>query len=224
MPVRLGDVSTGWKNVEKFYEWWRTKFVTWRDFSSMGEYDLKDSESRDEKRWMEKKNKKAGQKRAKEENIRIITLVENSFRADPRVAAHLNEEKNRRKEKLKQRQEEAKLRRQAETKVRQQREAEEKLRVEEEARVQEELRIARQQQLAALEAKRTEFRSILSNPSAKFHPTTEQLEKLAFRLDVDALSKLNQDILSAEDGGRASVNSILEAWAIEDKKKEAERA
>jgi len=53
----------------------RDNFQSWRDFSSYDEYNLKEAESRLEKRWMEKENKKLREKYIKEERARINNLV-----------------------------------------------------------------------------------------------------------------------------------------------------
>ena len=53
----------------------RDNFQSWRDFSLYDEYNLKEAESRLEKRWMEKENKKIREKYVKEERARINRLV-----------------------------------------------------------------------------------------------------------------------------------------------------
>lgn len=70
----------------------RNNFQSWRDFSSFDEYNLKEAESRLEKRWMEKENKKIREKYVKEERARInklVMLANKQYvfaqRSDPRV-------------------------------------------------------------------------------------------------------------------------------------------
>ena len=70
----LGDENTPSQTVLRFYDFWRS-FKSWRDFSSEQEFDLEDAESRDERRWMERQNRKVTAKLKKEEHNRIISLV-----------------------------------------------------------------------------------------------------------------------------------------------------
>jgi len=50
----LGDMATPIDDVDYFFSYWY-EFKSWRDFSYLDEYDLEEAESREEKRWMEKK-------------------------------------------------------------------------------------------------------------------------------------------------------------------------
>jgi DnaJ family protein C protein 2 len=82
VPV-LGDEGTSIESVARFYTFWylrqarlgRDNFSTWRDFSMYDEYDLREAESRLEKRWMEKENKKIRDRHLKEERARLNRLV-----------------------------------------------------------------------------------------------------------------------------------------------------
>jgi len=68
-PVpKVGDMETDLKEVEEFYAFWFA-FDSWREFSG-GEHDPNDAEARDEKRWMERQNKREAQKLKKEETTR----------------------------------------------------------------------------------------------------------------------------------------------------------
>jgi hypothetical protein len=58
---------------------------SWRDFSYLDEYDPEDAESREEKRWMERRNAKERQKREREEQTRLRNLVDLSYKLDPRI-------------------------------------------------------------------------------------------------------------------------------------------
>merc|ERR1711943_12766 len=55
------------ESVFNFYEFWRN-FKSWREFSAgEEEFDLEEAECREEKRWMERENKKLTKKMKKEE-------------------------------------------------------------------------------------------------------------------------------------------------------------
>ena len=60
--------------MQKFYDFW-FNFKSWRDFSFKNEYDLSEAEFREEKRWMERQNKKKTAKLKKEEHVRVLRLV-----------------------------------------------------------------------------------------------------------------------------------------------------
>lgn len=73
--------------------------------------------SREERRWIEKQNKAARQKRKKEEMTRIRQLVDNAYACDPRVARFKEEEKNRKLAQKQAKKEAARLRAEEEEKV-----------------------------------------------------------------------------------------------------------
>jgi len=99
----LGDENTPYEDVEEFYSFWRN-FASWRDFSFLDEYDPETAEYREEKRWMERQNKKIKEKAKREETARINRLIEMAYKKDPRVAKALQLEKE-----LKQKQKQAKF-------------------------------------------------------------------------------------------------------------------
>merc|ERR1711862_426790 len=77
------------------------------------EFDLEEAECREEKRWMERENKKLTKKMKKEENGRLIYLVNLSYKYDPRI---INWKEEQEKEKLRKKAERkaAKIRRREE--------------------------------------------------------------------------------------------------------------
>lgn len=104
----IGDENTDIKTVKQFYDFWYS-FTSWRDFSCQNEYDYEQAECREERRWMEKENKKIQKKASRLENLRILKLVDLAFQRDPRLIA----EKQRIKlEKEKKKQEQALLEKQ----------------------------------------------------------------------------------------------------------------
>lgn len=91
VPV-LGVETTPIEQVERFYKFWFS-FKSWREFPSADEYDINETESRDEKRWAEKMNAKMREKSKKVERSRIHSLVENAYKCDPRIKKRNRDEK-----------------------------------------------------------------------------------------------------------------------------------
>lgn len=96
---RLGNASTPLKEVKRFYKFWN-HFQSWRDFSGDAEYDLEEAESREEKRWMARQNKKQVEKKAREERARINKLVDLAYSMDPRILAEGAKAEAERKERI----------------------------------------------------------------------------------------------------------------------------
>ncbi|KAK2185793.1 hypothetical protein NP493_222g02007 [Ridgeia piscesae] len=90
----LGDENTSFEDVNNFYSFWYN-FDSWREYSYLDEEEKEKGENRDERRWIEKQNKAARQKRKKEEIARLRQLVDNSYACDPRIARHLEQEKQK---------------------------------------------------------------------------------------------------------------------------------
>lgn len=80
----LGDSSTPMPKVQKFYDFW-FNFESWREFQHKDEFILEEAENRNEKRWMEKENKKLKSKMIKQEVQRIKGLVSLAYANDPRI-------------------------------------------------------------------------------------------------------------------------------------------
>ncbi|KAJ3330966.1 hypothetical protein HDU76_004406 [Blyttiomyces sp. JEL0837] len=88
----FGDAKSTKEEVEAFYESW-FNFDSWRSFEMMDEDEEGLGDSRDEKRYLEKKNRAARAKLKKEDNARIIKFVELAFKSDPRIQRIKEEEK-----------------------------------------------------------------------------------------------------------------------------------
>uniref|UniRef100_A0A8C9GW33 J domain-containing protein n=1 Tax=Piliocolobus tephrosceles TaxID=591936 RepID=A0A8C9GW33_9PRIM len=96
----IGDENTNIKTVKYFYDFWYN-FNNWRDFAYKNEYDYEEAECREERRWMERENKKIQKKASKAENLRIIKLVDLAYNNDPRIIAEnkrIKLEKQKKKE------------------------------------------------------------------------------------------------------------------------------
>ncbi|KAJ1674958.1 Zuotin [Spiromyces aspiralis] len=102
---KLGDMNTPREEVEAFYEYWY-RFESWRSFEYLDKEDAEGADNRDNKRYVEKKNKAQRAKLKKEDNARIHKLVTQAHKADPRMAKFKEEDKLRKNFKKIQREEE----------------------------------------------------------------------------------------------------------------------
>ena len=93
-PVpKIGDMNSTKEEVYDFYEFWG-KFESWRNFKALDEHIVDESESRDDRRWMEKQNTGKRAKRKRDEYRRLRMLYENARKIDPRLAAFEKAEKD----------------------------------------------------------------------------------------------------------------------------------
>ncbi|GMM33420.1 zuotin [Saccharomycopsis crataegensis] len=84
-PVpQLGDKETAKADVEAFYNFWY-KFDSWRTFEFLDEEAPDDSSNRDHKRYIERKNKAARDKKKTDDNKRLLKLVDRAIGEDPRI-------------------------------------------------------------------------------------------------------------------------------------------
>jgi len=121
----LGNNDTSIEDTHKFYDFWRN-FKSWREFSAgEDEFDLDEAESREEKRWMDRQNKKVTNKKKKEDYARIMLLVNTAFKYDPRIIKWKEEQEKERLRKIEQRK--AFKRNKREAKEKAEREAKEKI-------------------------------------------------------------------------------------------------
>lgn len=92
-PVpELGTIDTPKPEVDAFYNFWYN-FDSWRSFEWLDEDVPDDSSNRDNKRYIEKKNKAARNKRKKDDNGRIHKLVDTALNEDPRIKLFKEAEK-----------------------------------------------------------------------------------------------------------------------------------
>ncbi|KAJ3396152.1 hypothetical protein HDU92_003824 [Lobulomyces angularis] len=95
---KLGSIDDPKEKVEEFYSFW-FHFQSNRSFEALDEDDLESASCREERRWLDRKNKAARTKRKKEDNARINKLIEQAFKLDPRIKKFKEEEKIRKEEK-----------------------------------------------------------------------------------------------------------------------------
>eukprot|EP00795_Rhopilema_esculentum_P002392 gene2392-18036_t len=103
----LGDMDSSEDYVNEFYAFWYD-FDSWREFSYLDEEDKGMAESREERRWMEKQNRRKRQSRKKEELARIRLLVDTAYANDPRIKKFAEERKQRKLQDKKAKEEAAK--------------------------------------------------------------------------------------------------------------------
>ncbi|KAF9580327.1 hypothetical protein BGW38_003068 [Lunasporangiospora selenospora] len=82
----LGTEDSTKAEVEAFYGFWYS-FDSWRSFEYLDSEEGDAAENRDDKRYLEKKNKAERMKRKKEDTARLRKLVDTAFSIDPRMAA-----------------------------------------------------------------------------------------------------------------------------------------
>ncbi|KAF8153265.1 DnaJ domain-containing protein [Crassisporium funariophilum] len=138
----LGHIDSTKEEVEGFYDFWYN-FDSWRSFEWLDKEVNEGSDSRDDKRYTEKKNKSERARRKKEDIAKLRGLVDMTLGLDPRIKRIKQQEKEAR---------EAKKRAgapNAPVKKTKQQEEEEKKKAEEEAKQKEE-----EEKVARAEAKK----------------------------------------------------------------------
>ena len=96
--VLLGGPDASKADVEKFYNFWH-RFDSWRTFEFADEEVPDDSSNRDHKRYIERKNKAARDKKKTADNSRLAKLVERASSEDPRIKAFKEAEKKEKERK-----------------------------------------------------------------------------------------------------------------------------
>ncbi|PVG04618.1 hypothetical protein CPB86DRAFT_693068 [Serendipita vermifera] len=98
--VPLGSEDASKEEVEKFYDYWYN-FDSWRSFEYRDKEVNEGSDSRDDKRYTEKKNKNERARLKKEDIARVRSLVDMTMSCDPRIKRIKQEEKAAREAKKK---------------------------------------------------------------------------------------------------------------------------
>jgi len=214
-PVpELGSDKTDIAKVHRFYDFW-FNFESWRDFSMHDEYNLEDAEFREERRWMERQNKKVRKEFESDERRRVLRLAEAAERFDPRIRAEREEreakkrEEKERRARLKQEEEDAKRREEEAKKqkaLQEQQDKEEKERLEKEQRKQKQqvAKGLRQRAKKAVQAKGTLPADML-----------EDLQDMCLSLDVEPLEALCgrlEALPSNKEKAAIAIKAELEEW------------
>ncbi|KAF5323044.1 hypothetical protein D9611_009332 [Ephemerocybe angulata] len=96
----LGHIDSTKEEVEGFYDFWYN-FDSWRSFEWLDKEVNEGSDSRDDKRYTEKKNKTERARRKKEDIAKVRGLVDLALSADPRIKRIKQQEKEAREAKKK---------------------------------------------------------------------------------------------------------------------------
>ncbi|KAJ1979653.1 Zuotin [Dimargaris verticillata] len=91
----LGVDSSPRQEVEAFYEFWYN-FDSWRTFEYLDKEDVDMGDNRDNKRYLDRKNRAERAKRKNEDNARIRQIVDQAFKLDPRMKRFRQEDRDRR--------------------------------------------------------------------------------------------------------------------------------
>merc|ERR1712137_554455 len=205
----IGAAGDDITEVLKFYEFWRN-FKSWRDFSGgEEEFDLEDAECREEKRWMERQNKKLQKQMKKDEHARIMSLVDLAEKYDPRVIAW-KEEQEQEKIRKKEERKAFKLRKREE-KTRAAREEQERKLAEAKRKEQQEEEERKQQVFnnKQIRKKRPQLRKLCRQAREKyeenskrysFYPKDEHVEILCKVMKLEQFNLLIDELSSGTEG------------------------
>ena len=91
----IGTAEADKASVETFYDFWFT-FDSWRSFEYNDKEGAEGGDSRDEKRYAEKKNKAEREKQKKLDSARVRALVETAMANDPRIRRFKAEDRAKR--------------------------------------------------------------------------------------------------------------------------------
>lgn len=203
----LGDNQSTFGTVDAFYSFWYN-FDSWREFSYLDEEEKEKGESREERKWIEKQNKAARQKRKKEESARVRQLVDNAYACDPRVQKFKEEERQRKLAQKKAKQEAVRAKAEEEEKKRlaaleSERKAKEK--EEEEARLQaESAKKAKEALKKALKKEKKTLRTLckdfnyFTNNDSEIVTNMAELDKLCELLPLSSIEELNKSLLNCD--------------------------
>merc|ERR1712063_159880 len=195
----LGTNEDPYEVVEQFYNFWRN-FKTWREYTAgEEEFKLDDAETREEKRWMERQNKKLTKQLKKEEYSRLMAMVELAYKNDPRVARWRKEQEEEKQRKKDERKAAKRARKEeAEREVREEQERKAAI-----ARAEEEAKDAAKKDAAAQNKQLRKKRPLLrkacraardahdeNKTKNPFNPQDEHVEALCKFLDLPQMNKL----------------------------------
>ncbi|KAG0005362.1 DnaJ (Hsp40), sub C, member 2 [Entomortierella chlamydospora] len=204
----IGSMESTKEEVEAFYGFWYS-FESWRTFEYLDKEEGDGPENRDDKRYLEKKNKAERAKLKKEDISRLRKIVDTAFALDPRMAAFKEQEREAKETKKKERQEQAQK-----VKMNAEREAALAKEIQEEKESQE--RIKREEERKEKEAKKKAIRKEKKNiktlikdanygyaKGSTISPATleiylSELETMLDKLDLETLEKIGVDLSNSK--------------------------
>lgn len=217
----LGDMDTPKQEVEAFYAFW-SNFDSWRTFEYLDEDVPDDTSNRDNKRYIEKKNRAARQKHKKEDNARLNKLVDEALSIDPRIKLFKEAERKEKERRRWERDADARAAAEAAKKAKEEAEAR---RIEEERAAKEAKESAKKSKEAAKNAKKKNKRTIRGSVKdvnyfaegdaspADIDAVLHDVDALIEKLDDEGLQAVATDLTGADV---AKVRSVLGA-AVADK-------
>nr|KAG5708813.1 hypothetical protein BaRGS_031967 [Batillaria attramentaria] len=233
----LGDENSDFDDVNSFYKFWY-EFDSWREFSYLDEEEKEKGENREERRWIEKQNKAARQKRKKEEVARLRSLVDNAYACDPRIQRFKDEEKEKKLAQKRAKQEAARQRAEEEERVKQEAlEEERKKREKEEEEARAQAAAAKKEKEAMKKQLRKERKSLrtmakdfeyFASSEDERIKMLEEVDRLSELLSVTSLQELNTSMANGdrETAKAAFLQKVAEVQAQldEDKRRHLEAA
>lgn len=222
-PVpKLGDENSTKEEVETFYNFWYN-IDSWRSFEYQDEDVPDDTESRDQKRHIEKKNLNARKKKKTEDTTRLRHLVDECLATDERIKKFRQQEHAQRNKKRFEREAEAK--RQAEE-AQKKKEEEARQQAEKEAAAKLEKEAGKKAKEAAKNAAKKNKRVIRSavKDANYFHASGDapasQIDAVLNETDV-LITKLDNEELATMVGklnGKKDAGEIKQIYAEEAKR------
>lgn len=212
----LGHENSSYEQVNAFYDFWYN-FESWREYSYLDEEDKERGQDREERRCIEVENKRAREKRKREEMARIRQLVDNAFASDQRVVRFKEEQKQKKLAEKRAREEARRAKIEQEERLK--REQEEKERLERQAE-QEALKAKRDQEKKEKEARKKQRKKLekdLENLFGNFVEFTADAKE-----QVEYMSNLNRIVVVYKNDDHKLVefkNAVEAATAIDDRKR-----
>ncbi|KAG0236799.1 hypothetical protein BGW42_002667 [Actinomortierella wolfii] len=222
----IGTMDSTREEVLAFYQFW-FHFESWRSFEYLDKEEEDLSENRDEKRYMEKKNKAERAKRKREESARLQKLVDTAYNLDPRLAAFREQDRLAKEAKKQERLEAAKkAREEAEKEASLARQRQEKLEAEERAKREEE-RKEREAKKKIIRNKKKTIKTAIKNenylleegkqmPIEKLDIYLSELDSMLDKLSLETLEDLAgklQDTNTETKLSRQAKKALLEEEA-----------
>lgn len=210
----LGTMDSTKEEIDSFYSFW-SNFDSWRTFEYLDEDVPDDTSNRDNKRYVERKNKAARTKHKKEDNARLNKLVDDALAADPRIKMFKEAEKKEKERKKWEK--EAGARAEAEAARKAKEEADRKAKEDEEA-----AKVAKEQQKkskeAAKNAKKKNKRNVRSSVKEvnyfSSNPSPDDINNVTLDVDyiVDKLDDMQLETMSGKVSGVTDPETVKSAF------------